>query len=48
MSADWHIKLTDFGTAAVLDGEKNARSGSFVGTPEYMSPELINSRACTR
>lgn len=42
------IKLTDFGTAKLLDKDTNnsynllTRSKSFVGTAEYVSPELLN------
>lgn len=36
-----HIKLTDFGTSKVVGLAKDARSNSFVGTAEYIGPELL-------
>lgn len=40
-AADGQLKVTDFGIAAVLNGETtmSTASGQVVGTPAYMSPE---------
>ena len=34
------IKLTDFGFARTITSEKNRVAGTYVGTPNYMAPEV--------
>jgi len=43
LDSNGHICLTDFGLARELNGEsaQQEKSFSFVGTPEYLAPEMI-------
>uniref|UniRef100_A0AC35TQK7 Non-specific serine/threonine protein kinase n=1 Tax=Rhabditophanes sp. KR3021 TaxID=114890 RepID=A0AC35TQK7_9BILA len=43
ISASGHIKLADFGTCVKMDGNGLAKCESAVGTPDYISPEILAS-----
>ncbi|CAG9335394.1 unnamed protein product [Blepharisma stoltei] len=42
ISSDHHLKLTDFGSAKIYDDDTRGRSNTFVGTADYVSPEMLD------
>jgi len=39
-----NFKLTDFGLARIIDDETMTRTGTILGSPAYMSPELAEGK----
>jgi len=39
-----HVKLADFGTCMKMDSDGFVRSDTAVGTPDYISPEVLKSQ----
>ncbi|MHC4675421.1 MAG: protein kinase domain-containing protein, partial [Planctomycetota bacterium] len=44
LGSDGRLSLMDFGVARILEDQGITMTGSFVGTPHYMSPEQITGR----
>ncbi|XP_022102582.1 rho-associated protein kinase 2-like isoform X3 [Acanthaster planci] len=45
LDASGHLKLADFGTCMKMDQDGMVRSDTAVGTPDYISPEVLKSQA---
>lgn len=57
LNSEWKIMITDFGAAKMVgeeleeheqeqSGDDASRTGSFVGTAEYVTPELLEKNQC--
>ena len=48
LDARGHVKLADFGTCMKMDKDGLVRSDTAVGTPDYISPEVLKSQVWER
>lgn len=48
LDKNWHVKLTDFGTAKAVDESAAETRGTFVGTAQYVAPETLEKNVTTR
>lgn len=44
LDGDGHLKLADFGTCVKTDENGLVKSDTAVGTPDYISPEVLESQ----
>lgn len=42
LSSTGHVKITDFGTSIISNEDSNSPRTSFVGTQDYVSPEVLS------
>ncbi|CAF3858340.1 unnamed protein product [Rotaria sp. Silwood1] len=47
LDARGHLKLADFGTCIKMEKDGLVRSDTAVGTPDYISPEILKSQSTT-
>ncbi|CAF3906554.1 unnamed protein product, partial [Rotaria magnacalcarata] len=47
LDARGHLKLADFGTCVKMDKDGLVRCDTAVGTPDYISPEILKSQSTT-
>jgi serine/threonine protein kinase len=45
LDKEWNVKVTDFWKSSNLDGEKKKKVMTFVGSPNWMAPEVIEQEA---
>lgn len=48
ITTDGHLKITDFGLAKGNVHDEDERSNSFIGTMEYMAPEIVDGKGHTK
>lgn len=46
-ASDGQLKLMDFGIARILDADRMTASGSLIGSPAHMPPEIIEGQSYT-
>ncbi|MBN1759521.1 MAG: serine/threonine protein kinase [Chitinispirillaceae bacterium] len=47
IAADGNLRITDFGIAYLVNAESVTMTGSFIGSPHYISPEQVSNKPVT-